>query len=300
VSRWKKKSRKISDNDRPGLLPGQISVFDILSSVQSKPKITHNPQVADSGRITSDIEKVKSNQAVCTSTNQQKEVLEKFITHKEVCRAVLTNKSVQIEVAVSGGFQTHWISADGSEECCFDRRTSVFPKDKILYYSPDYESVEFSKVQKKVLNEYIKSDRFKVKRIIHRKGDLNILIELPGKVIDILPNGWDLEFNNLDHVECSQDEILQDYSISSLCKSLNEGLCCDSGGKNIDIGQTVNMGDFVQALHGENIINGTITREYGMDNEILNIEFKGNNGPAATAIGRRHILKILETGLECK
>ena len=298
MSRWKKKSRKVVDNSRPGLLPGQISVFDILSSVQSKPKITHNPQTTDSGRIASDIEKVKSNQAACAPTEQQKKVLEKFITGKEVCRAVLTNKSIQIEVAVSGEFQTHWISANGSEECCFDKRASVFPKDKILYYSPEYESVEFSKIQKEILDEYVKSDRFKVKRIIHRKGDLNILIELPGKIINILPNGWDLEFNNLDHVECSQYEILQDYSISSPCKSLNESSCYDGSGRNI--GQAVGVGDFVQALHGDNVINGTITREYGMNNEILNIEFEGENGPAATAIGRRHILKILEAGLECK
>ena len=51
----------------------------------------------------------------------------------------------------------------------------------------------------------------------------------------------------------------------------------------------------VQALYGENVISGIITREYGMNNEILNIEFEGKNGPAVTAIGRRHILKILET-----
>lgn len=295
MSRWKKKTGKDSSSGRPELLPGQISVFDILNSGKLAAKAHSSLEISTCFRKTIfDVGQVKSKSESYVLAEAQKKVLKKFIDEKEVCRAVLTNKNVQIEVlAVSGEFQTHWISSDGSEECCFDKRASVFPKDRILYYSPEYESVEFSKIQKEVLNEYIKSDRFKVKRIIHRKGDLNILIELPGKIVDILPNGWDLEFNNLDHVQCSQDEILQDYSISSPCKSLKESLCCDSGGRTIR--QSVGVGDFVQALYGENVISGIITREYGMNNEILNIEFEGKNGPAVTAIGRRHILKILET-----
>ncbi|WP_073393165.1 hypothetical protein [Clostridium magnum] len=47
----------------------------------------------------------------------------------------------------------------------------------------------------------------------------------------------------------------------------------------------------LQALYGKEAIEGTIVREYGLGNEILNIDF--NNGTKHTAIGRRAILAIL-------
>ncbi|MBR9648717.1 hypothetical protein [Clostridium tyrobutyricum] len=79
-----------------------------------------------------------------------------------------------------------------------------------------------------------------------------------------------------------EDEVVKDYSKPKIHSEITSKI-------------KVKVGDLVQALNGEQTIEGRITREYGMDNDILNIEFKKNNGYARTAIGRMHILKVLQS-----
>lgn len=57
------------------------------------------------------------------------------------------------------------------------------------------------------------------------------------------------------------------------------------------IQRRVKPGDFVQAQHGKELIEGTIVHEYGIGNEILNIVFDNKH----TAIGRMHVVKILKS-----
>lgn len=61
--------------------------------------------------------------------------------------------------------------------------------------------------------------------------------------------------------------------------------------KPLDI-KKVKVGDIVEAQYGNDIIDGKIINEYGLNNWILNIVF--DNGKKHTAIGRQAITKILK------
>ncbi|MBV4429468.1 hypothetical protein [Clostridium tyrobutyricum] len=268
MSRWKKKS---VDSSKSNLLPGQMSVFDIGYETMKlhTAEFIHNKPVphTDSKDI----------------TPMQEKTLKRFISDYEVSRAAKCGKSLEIEVVNADGFIAYWIGENGREDFHFNKRASILSWDKVVYYSEKFKEPPLTEIQKQHFDEFLEeNDCKKIERIIHRKGDLNILIEYSGKIIDIISNGWVLEFNNIKHINCMEDEVVKDYSKPKIHSEITTKI-------------KVKVGDLVQALHGEQTIEGRITREYGMDNDILNIEFKKNNGYACTAIGRRHVLKVLQS-----
>lgn len=267
------------------MLTGQLDIFSLMkqnndsSSNEKKPLKIYN-------KVSSNV--VEHTEKFNDLTINQKSTLNNFISKYKVVRAIKSGKSLELEIITKEGFVAYWIDKSGNEEFHFNKRASILPWDKVIYYSKEFQNPSLTKIQEKHYNEFLnESDTKKIKRVIHRKGDLNILIEYSGKIIDILPNGWVLEFNNINHIDCMEDEIVTNY----LNKKNNVKVPSQIVTSKIE----VEVGDLVQALHGTENIEGRITRKYGMDNDILNIEFKRGNSLVCTAIGRRHVIKILSS-----
>lgn len=191
---------------------------------------------------------------------------------------------IGIEFKYENAYRTIYINKDGKEEFSIQKKSSVLPMDKVLYC--ENPNIEINYIQKELIDSIMAKEH--VKRLIHRKGDENILIELSDRVISVLPNGWALDFYNISAVECSEDEIL-------ILPTANQRDSNMPNQKNAHIGDSVEVGDYVLALLGEGkVIGGKISRAYGMDHEILNIFYDHNT--KATAIGRSFVIKILKKG----
>lgn len=92
--------------------------------------------------------------------------------------------------------------------------------------------------------------------------------------------------NSVKLIDREKDELLD---VNSILKDSEK-----SKQKDVAL-KSVKVGDYIRARYGTKVIEGKITREYGMNNEILNIEFMRNNAIAVTAIGRSFIIKILKS-----
>lgn len=274
------KNKEKMKNTALGLIPGQISIFDIENIPKDKKQKTVTPIGKTTIEKTVTTTKKPNAEIYAKLTNGQQATLKKFMNETKVSRVILCDKSIEIETNVEGKFNTFWISETGDKDFSVSKVATVLPWYKVLYYLPEFKNKPFTEIQSNKFNAFLEKNQNKIKRIIHRYGDLNILIEISNKIIDILPNGWVLEFKNISCIDCIENEVIKDYMIN-----INPSIA--------NIGKLVKTGDLVQAFYGKRIIEGRITREYGLGNEILNIDFKDKNGLATTAIGRKHILKIL-------
>lgn len=263
------------------ILPGQLSLWDI--EIEEKPKeiIKNNESFTESKDF------ITENQVSCTNykfeiTDDQRKVIDKFKQQKDVRRIIVYSKgSIGIEIKEEDGFVTNYITRDGKEEFSFNKKLPVLPWDKIIYHSLNYEKVPLTKVQTDKLQKLLCEQRNLIKRVVHRRGDESIFVEFSGKIVEILPNGWQLEFESVNHIECEEDEIYLVPAKEKKSEVVEE------------VGKLVKVGDCVQALHGKETIEGTIVNEYGLGNDVLNIVF--DNGRRHTAIGRMCVLKILKS-----
>lgn len=256
------------------ILDGQLSIWDVRIPEKSK----SNKVVMENKVLDIKASDLNINSDLIITLEQQK-VIDIFKFQSNVSRVIAyKGGNLGIETKEEGNFKTHYINESGKEAFNFTKRSPVLPWDKIIYFSCEHEKIKFIKVQTDKLQRLLCKRRKDIKRVIHRKGDENIFVEFENMVIDILPNGWELEFKTINHIECEDDEI---YMIPNEQKE-----------KAIEhIQRRVKVGDMVQALYGKEVIEGNIVREYGLSNEILNIVFK--NGTKYTAIGRRAVLAIL-------
>ncbi|GAB6149860.1 hypothetical protein [Clostridium novyi] len=246
---------------------GQISIFDIQVTKAAK-------------KITEKRKKVMETHEKVTESIDLSTVLEKYKSMDNLSRIIkYCGGGLGIELIAPGGFKTIYVNKQGIEEFKFDKRINLLPMDQVLYYKHELKINELQEDRLKTIKE-----KYEDIKEIRRKGDENIIVEVPGKVISINSLGWILEFNNVQAI----------YSENEVIHEQNKEL------KIFDIKQmqkSVKVGDKVQAYRSKSeIIEGTITREYGLGNEILNISFKRGDVGAATAIGRRQVIKILEVG----
>lgn len=258
------------------ILDGQLSIWDV--KIPEKPRAKEitieNKELDFKGLSFS----VNSDSLI---TKEQEDIIDSIKFKTNVSRVILyKGGSIGVETKEEGNFKTHYINKDGKEEFCSSKKLPVLPWDKIIYFNADMEHVKFTRLQTDKLHRLLGSRRKDIKRVIHCQGDENILVEFENMVIDILPSGCELQFESINHIECEEHEI---YMIPNRPLEREENV--------ESIQKRVKTGDFVQALHGKEVIEGTIVREYGLGNEILNIDF--NNGTKHTAIGRRAILAIL-------
>lgn len=250
-------------------LIGQLSIFDI--PIMEKPK-----------RITKIVEKITETKILNTNiqkiSQEQQRVIDAYKSNKSLNRIIkYCSGGIGIELMYEDSFKTIYVNTKGIEDFALPKKSSVLPMDTILYYKPS--NTQATHIQEERLKDLL--DHIEFKRIIKRKGDENILIEAKGKIIDILQNGWVLEFESISSIDCSEDEVYR------LPKKKEE----------INIGKLVKVGDVVKAYHGKKIIEGPIVREYGLGNAILNISFELEGRRCQTAIGRFAVIEILEEAI---
>lgn len=204
-------------------------------------------------------------------TEQQSNVMEKYKAHLNLNRIIhYCGGGVGIELKQEDGFRTIYVNREGKEEFTKDKKLAVLPMDKILLYK---EELKTNEIQEQRLTE-LKDNIIKV---VRRKGDENVIVEIKDKVISINSKGWILEFNNCKTIY-EEKEILNTATEEPKDKN--------------SIGESVRVGDIVQAYHGKEIIQGQIVQEYGIGNQILNIIF--DNGKKHTAIGRIAVIEIIK------
>lgn len=109
-----------------------------------------------------------------------------------------------IEFKYDNEYHTLYINKVGNEEFESNKKSAVLPMDVILYYKEEFK---INEIQDDNLKGILEDGKSKIKRVIHRKGDENILIELEDKVVSLKPNGWKLDFN-IYQVECKDYEVL--------------------------------------------------------------------------------------------
>lgn len=264
------------------VLPGQITIFDLLES-QKVEKIT-----IKGGFVTEKPKNVTEIAESCTKsvklyteakqelTEEQQKILDKFKDDDRVIRKIHhACGRLSIEIKEDELIRTIHFDREGKNIFEVNNQIPVLPKDKILYYAPQLNNTP-NELQMKKIDEV--KDKYKVNRTIHRGGDYNILMEHEGGVISINRKGWILEFELVKKVECTEDEIIKDKSEVPVV-NLEE------------IQQSVKQGDIVEAQFGEKTITGEITWVYGSCNESLNIRF--DNGTKHTAIHRSNILRVV-------
>lgn len=244
------------------MMQEQLSIWDIEITKKSSSDTKTVEKVTEI--------KVLDTKKANSFTEQQGKVIEKYKAHPDINRIIqYCGGGLGIELKVEYGFRTIYVNRDGKEEYEFNKKISVLPMDKIVYYK---EKLKTNELQEQRLKE-LKDNIIKV---VRRKGDGNIIVELKDKVISINPVGWILEFNNCK-AAYEEDEIINNTTEKHTEKKV--------------IGESVKVGDIVQAHYGKEIIQGEVIREYGTGNQILNIIF--DNGKKHTAIGRRAVIGIV-------
>ncbi|URZ15311.1 hypothetical protein [Clostridium felsineum] len=240
------------------MIKGQVSIFEIIEPVKKVDVKKELPKVE--------------------VMDKQQKVIKAYKSAESTSRIVKGfSGDLRVEIKDNRGHKTLYFNKDGLMEFEYLKKVSVFPKDRILFYKDNFF---INTIQQQRLQEVKEKYKEKIKRVIHRHGDENIFIELGDKLLDIIANGWVLEFKETLHVDCMEDEVLEDFTVKK------------------DIGSLVKVGDQVKAKINGRIANGTITREYGLCNEILNISFVKEDGVrACTAIPRFTVEAILKAAI---
>jgi hypothetical protein len=178
-----------------------------------------------------------------------------------------------IELQYEDSYKTIYVNTQGKEEFTSERKMPVLPMDKIMYYKSPFS--EFNNIQEEKIKEVLQ--KYPSGKVIMRKADENILIELQDKVISINPIGWVLEFQGCKAVYKEDEVERQDPSEEVPIE---------------DIQKSIKLGDIIEAQHGQRIINGEIVRVYGPGNVTLNIVF--DNGTKHTAVHRSKVTKLIK------
>lgn len=264
------------------LIPeGQLSIFDMQFTEKHKKVEEIEVSFTESNDF---ITKNKESFTNIEITEKQQKAIDKFKAASYVIRIILYAKgSIGIETKEQEGFKTHYINGEGKEEFSIESISPVLPWDRIIYHGQELSKLCLSKIQIDKLQKLLSRYRDRIKRVIHRKGDENLLIEASGKIISILHNGWQIEFQSIDHINCEEDEV---YLIPT--KIEEEIKKADPA----EIQQKAKVGDYVQAMYGKGTIEGELYSEYN-SRHTFSIIFE--NGTKHTAIPRVAITKILKS-----
>lgn len=184
-------------------------------------------------------------------TNAQQKFLDNnnIIKNEKLTRIIVyVGGGLGIEFRYENYFQTLYLNSNGEKEFCLNKIASVLPGDRIFYHKFDYE---LNYVQQQKLQEVRIKFKGVIKRIVHRHGDENILVEIPGKLLDINPKGYVLEFIEITCVDCMEDEVLYDFYRDDLINNIKSG-------------------DYIKAFVCKTLVHALIIN---IDNDILAIDF---------------------------
>lgn len=248
------------------LLPGQITFWDI--------EITEKPKKVIEKFVSFTKTEEKSSKTGDLFTEVQNKVVEKYKTFPELNRIIhYCGGGVGIELAYEDFYKTIYINTAGKEEFTWNKKLPVLPMDKIVYYkSPNNMA---NNTQEEKLKEVLQKTPYS--KVIRRKADENIIVELPGKVISINAIGWVLEFQGCKTIYCEDEVEKQELAIELNIK---------------DLQKSVKLGDIIEAQHGQRLIQGEIVHVYGPGIVTLNVVF--DNGTRHTAIHRSRITKLIK------
>lgn len=256
------------------MVQGQLSIWEIESikkpssymKTEEKVREMEVPFTKSLTEITTE-ESEKPSKLLELTEKQQRLLDKKSILGNENLFRVIKycGGGLGIELINEDSYKTIYVNTEGEEEFNYNKRLSVLPMDTILYFK---DELTINQLQEERLKEF-KDNTIK---IIKRKGDENIIVELQDKIASINPIGWVLEFNNCKAI----------YEESEIVKAEEKPTNREV------IGDDVKVGDIVEAYYGKEIIQGEIVREYGVGNQILNIIF--DSGKKHTAIGRLAVI----------
>lgn len=205
-------------------IDGQISFWEI--------------EVPRAKNITKVIKEV-TKEAVCVTkyhnkiTDHQQRAIEK---HRNLSNRIVQycGGGIGIEFKDGDTYKTLYINKLGKEEFSTLNQVPLTPMDEILEHKEDYK---INDIQEKKLLQL--REKYNISSYIKREGDPNIIIHVPGRAISINKLGWALEYNNCD-ISYKEPEVI----------------------KFEDIKIKYNLGDRVEAYHGEQKIIGEIFSEY--------------------------------------
>lgn len=261
-------------------LEGQVSLWDI--EITQKPKeITKTEEnVTESNNLLTislkEITTIKNEKTGKTLelTVKQQEFLDKnkIYENENLSRVIsYCSGGLGIELQEGTEFKTIYVNAEGNEEFTKNKKLPVLPMDRIIYYKSD---VKVNEIQEKKLLSL--KQKFSDLKEIRRKGDENIIAELPCKVISINSIGWVLEFQGVK-ATYSEDEVVQAETIDIK-----------------DIQSKVKVGDIIEVAYPDKSFNAKVTHMYGGYNESLSITYEAEGVKKSTAIPRLFVKKILE------
>lgn len=142
-------------------LDGQLSIFDIkIPKEKPQPSI-----VREFSRISIDLEK-----------------------YKDSNRIIQTGTYFNVEYKEGASYRTVMINREGKEVLELDRKAPVHPFSKVIYAAEDFEINILQKERTRTFN----------KSILKRYGDENLIIDCGNKIVSILPNGWVLEYKDVE------------------------------------------------------------------------------------------------------
>lgn len=260
----KSKSMKDEKVKPRALIEGQLSLWDVMTSVSVKKEVA--------------AEKIEI--GVPGLTLDQQKVYNQYVQNTKVSKIInYSGGGLGIELKENQGVKTLYVNKAGIIEFIYEKSISVLPMDKILSCNVKTRPNPAQMIKA----QQMMNDGKGAKRMIHRNGDLNVLIEYPGKVKSILPNGWVLEYENIKEIECSHEDVLM----------IKESTTKNNEDDLIKVQERVKLGDVVEASFGGNSITGYISHIYGPKDITLNIVF--DNGTKHTAICRTLVKRILKS-----
>lgn len=259
-------------------LEGQVSLWDIEFTQKPKEitkteeKVTENEDfIRISLKEITTIENEKTEKPLELTVKQQEFLDKNKIYENENLNRVICYCSGDLGIELQEGneFKIIYVNAEGKEEFTKNKKLPVLPMDKIIYYKNQLKANEIQ--EQKLLSL---KQKFNDLKEIRRKGDENIIAELPGRTISINSIGWVLEFQEVKAIY-SEDEIEEAQTIDIK-----------------DIQSKVKAGDIIESTYSGKVIIGRVIRVYGPCNETLNIIF--DNEKRHTAIPRLMVNKILK------
>ena len=263
------KTKKVMNENM--VLAGQITFFDLL---ENSAKLTKVPEMFTKNEVLETKMAASFTKSDINLTFEQQRVYDLYLKNENLTRMTLNaSGGLCIELKTYEGYKFVYVNKSGKEEFVINKKITILPWDKILHSLTVYT---LTNIQEERLNSIL--SQCNNKKVILRKGDENVLIELESRIIRVNPEGLVLEFKNCE-VIYFPDEVQ--------AEAPTEGL--------EEIQQRVKVGDEIEAEYGKEKLQGTISRVYGPDNLSLNIVYKRDERKYTTAICRLAVNKILRS-----
>lgn len=185
-------------------IEGQMSLWEIELTKKEEKQIVE--EVSEQ-QFSCEDEVVESEnlQSGSNMTEQQRKFLDKYkiMKSENLSRVTLTcGGGVLIELINKDSYQTMYLNKDGINECVFNKRISLIPMDKIIYFKEDIKPSELQE-------EKLLAIQDQVTKVIKRKGDENIIAIAAGKVISINKQGWVLEYKGVQAIYDEEDVMVK-------------------------------------------------------------------------------------------